>query len=157
MNTIQTVNGKNYIVTESNTFYNEKTKVEVINILEKIRYRGERIQIFYGDTETGKNWNEEYDTFGTIGKSSGRVNMPLLIANKKSIGGGAILTNCIIAIKQSKNILYKANNFVEDTYEIVKGDIPKYPFNTFINGELYGRHKTELSAKRLIAKLNINS
>ena len=157
MNTIQTVNGKNYIVTESNTFYNEKTKVEVINILEKIRYRGERIQIFYGDTETGKNWNEEYDTFGTIGKSSGRVNMPLLIANKKSIGGGAILTNCIIAIKQSKNILYKANNFVEDTYEIVKGDTSEYPFNTFINGKLYGRHKTELSAKRLIAKLNINS
>jgi len=152
----ETVNGKSYKVTESNTWYNEKTPDKVINILERARYRGSRIQLFYGNTETGKNWNEENDTIGTIGKSNGTVKIPLLIATKRSTGGGAISTDCIIGIKQGKTILYKAENFVENVYTIVDSDLQGYAKNTLIDGEIYGRHKTELSAKRLIAKLKFN-
>jgi len=154
---IQTVNEKNYIVSESGTYYREGTTNEIINILERVRYRGERIQVFYGDVKTGRNWNEEHDVCGTIGRSTGTIKIPLLIATKRSSGGGAILTDCIIGIKQGKTIVYKANNFIDNVYKVTKGDLPEYPFSTLINGELYGRHKTEQSAKRLINKLNINS
>jgi hypothetical protein len=154
---IQTVNEKNYIVSESGTYYREGTTNEIINILERVRYRGERIQVFYGDVKTGRNWNEELDVCGTIGRSTGTIKIPLLIATKRSSGGGAILTDCIIGIKQGKTIVYKANNFIDNVYKVTKGDLPEYPFSTLINGELYGRHKTEQSAKRLINKLNINS
>ena len=149
----ETVNGKSYKVTESNTWYNEKTPDKVIDILERARYRGDKIQLFFGDIKTGKNWNEENDTIGTIGKSNGTVKIPLLIATKRSRGGGAISTDCIIGIKQGKTILYKAENFVENVYTIVDSDLQGYAKNTLIDGEIYGRHKTELSAKRLIAKL----
>ena len=49
MNTLTTVNGKSYKVTESNTYYYENTPDKVIDILERARYRGDRIQLFYGD------------------------------------------------------------------------------------------------------------
>jgi len=149
----ETINGKSYKVTESNTYYYENTPDKVIDILERARYRGDRIQLFYGDIKTGKNWNEENDTIGTIGKSTGMVKMPLLIATKRSTGGGSILTDCIIGIKQGKNILYKAENFIENGYKIVDSDLQGYAKNTLIDGEIYGRHRTELSAKRLISKL----
>lgn len=148
-----TVNEKTYKVTESNTYYSENTPNEVINILERSRYRGDRIKLFYGDIKTGENWNEELDTTGTIGKSNGSIKIPLLISTKRSLGGGAILTDCIIGIKQGKNVLYKASNFKDDVYSIIDSDLPQYTKNTLINNELHGRHKTELSAKRLIAKL----
>jgi hypothetical protein len=151
----ETVNGKMYIVTESNTYYSEGTRNDVIDILERARYRGQRIKLFYGDIKTGRNWNEEHYTVGTIGKSTGTVKIPLLIATKRSMGGGAILTDCIIAIKEGKNVLYKAANFKEDVYTIAPSDMQGYEANTLINGELYGRHKTEASAKRLINKLKL--
>lgn len=152
----ETVNGKAYKVTESNTFYPENTPDKVIDILERARYRGDRIQLFYGDIKTGKNWNEECETIGTIGKSNGTVKIPLLIATKRSMGGISISTDSIIGIKQGKNILYKAENFIENSYTIVNSDLQGYAKNTLIDGEIYGRHKTELSAKRLIAKLKFN-
>ena len=155
MKTVTTTSGTVYKVTESGTSYAEKTSDKVIDILERARYRGERIQVFYGDTETGKNWNEEYDTIGTIGRSTGTYKITLLIKNKRSMGGGSILTDRIIAIKQGKNVLYKAANFVEDVYTIVDSDMKEYAKNTLINGVLHGRHKTELSAQRLINKLKL--
>lgn len=151
----ETINGKTYKVTESDTYYSEGTKNEVIDILERARYRGQRVKLYYGDIETGRNWNEEHDTIGTIGRSTGKVKIPLLIATKRSTVGGAILTDCIIAIKEGKNVLYKAENFKEDVYTIVPSDMQGYEVNTLINGGLYGRHKTETSAKRLINKLKL--
>jgi len=150
---IKTINGKNYKVSNAGFFYSEKTNDKVINVLDNAYLNKKRVKLFYGDIETGKNWNEENDTFGTIGKSTGIVQIPLLIKTTRSYGGGAILTDCIIGIKEGKNILYKADNFKTDLYTIENSDLKDYAKNTLINGELYGRHKTESSAKRLINKL----
>lgn len=66
--------------------------------LESLLHTGRRVRIFYGNVDTGEDWNEEYSTFGYIGRSMGTEKIPLLIANTRSYGGPAILTNCIVKI-----------------------------------------------------------
>ena len=90
------------------TSYDDRTPDEVIKILEKSRLDKIRIVLDYGDTKTGKSWNEQFDVTGTIGRSTGNIKIPILIHNSRSIGGGAILDHCIIGIKTSKgkNVLY---------------------------------------------------
>lgn len=40
--------------------------------------------------------------FGTVGRSTGKVKIPLLVHNSRSMGGGGILTHCIIGIRLSR-------------------------------------------------------
>ena len=80
------------------TMYNVDTPDEVIQWLETSRERQQRIRIFYGDTVTGKDWCEVFDTIGCVGRSTGKHKIPLLIKSKRSLGGGAILDHCIVRI-----------------------------------------------------------
>lgn len=142
-----------YKIYPSGTAYHIETPTRVCEILENARISGNRIQIYYGDVKTGKNWNEEHDTRGTIGRSTGTVKIPLLIATSRSHGGGAILDHCIVKIRGKYGIIYKCENYKESSFEIVPSDLPEYTHNVLIDGELYSRHKSERSAKLLIKKL----
>lgn len=95
------------------TAYHLQTPAAVIRVLENTRHNGKRIRIFYGDMETGRDWCEEYDTIGTIGRSMGKIKIPLLIKNSRSMGGGAILDHCIIKITEAAGgrVLYQASNY----------------------------------------------
>lgn len=73
--------------------------------------RSQRVRVFYGDTTTGKDWFECYDTIGYIGRSTGTVKIPLLIATSRSLGGGAILDHCIVKITIDKQTVYKHPNY----------------------------------------------
>lgn len=90
------------------TFYDKRTNKKVVEVLERVRKSGVRITIDLGDVKTGKSWNETYDVSGRVGRSTGKIKIPLLIHNSRSIGGGAILDHCIIGIKESKGgkVLY---------------------------------------------------
>jgi len=91
------------------TSYHKETKDEVIEVLENARAKRTRLHFEFGDPKTGKNWNEENDVDGYIGRSTGIIKIPLLIKNSRSTGGGVLLDNCIIAIYTSKGkeVLYK--------------------------------------------------
>lgn len=91
------------------TFYHKETKKEVIDILESCLRNDTRIVVDYGDTQTGKSWNEEYDIKGYIGRSTGQIKIPLLVYNKRSRGGGGLLDHCIIKISTTNGgaVLYK--------------------------------------------------
>jgi len=91
------------------TSYNKDTPDEVIDVLENARVNNIRLKLDYGDTTTGKSWDEIYDITGYIGRSTGCNKIPILLYNKRSIGGSGILTHCIIDIKTSKGkkSLYK--------------------------------------------------
>ena len=151
MNKYNVVNG---------TAYNENTSIDVINVLENALKTRQRLQLFFGDIETGKNWNEENDTIGKIGRSCGNYKVPLLIKTSRSYGGGAILDNCIIKIRdmQTKKVLFQNPKFQQSKFEIKQSDgsakILGYNFSLYIDGNLYSNHKTELSAKRLLNKLS---
>ena len=91
------------------TTFHDETPIAVCNILnDAISSRlSKRIRIFFGDKETGKDWNEFYDTIGYVGRSSGLIKIPLMIHNTRSTGGGAILDHCIVKITVDKKTVYQ--------------------------------------------------
>jgi len=142
-------------VVSSGACYYPETPDEVIEVMERLWHRDTRIQIFYGNRETGADWNEEHDTIGRIGRSTGTFKIPLLIHNTRSLGGGSILTHCILKIidTKTKEIYYQASNYQAPQIDIVPSDLPEYTHNLVINGSVHSRHKSEKQAKRLMNKL----
>jgi hypothetical protein len=138
------------------TYYKTSTPDSVIRILENARLNNTRLKIYYGDTATGRDWMEENDTIGTIGRSGGQVQIPLLIRYKNSYGGGGILDHCIVKVRDQKTkvVLYQAANYHQPQIVITPGDLPEYPFNIVAGGSgIYSRHKSHISAIRLLNKL----
>lgn len=99
------------------THFNPRTPPEVVRILEECRISrnerrpGRRIRVRYGHTrgpKVGLDWLEEYDVEGTIGRSTGRIKVPLMIHNSRSTGGQAIMDDCIVRIIDTKThkVLY---------------------------------------------------
>lgn len=83
-------------------YYSEGTPDSLIRVLDGLARNHVRCRFFLGDQETGRDWCEEYDTMGTIGRSCGEVKIPLLIASSRSYGGGSLLTDCIVKLVASK-------------------------------------------------------
>lgn len=104
--------GMKYKVTESGTAYHIDTPDHLVEKLERLRENQTRIVVDYGDVKTGISWNEEHDTRGRIGRSTGRIKIPLLIYSSRSWGGGGLLDNCILSIKHSNKseggVIYEA-------------------------------------------------
>jgi hypothetical protein len=96
-----------YILTSSSgkeiVFNKETPKKTALKIIELYENK-KRVVFDYGDIKTGISWNQCYDIIGTIGMSKGFYDLryPILVHNVRSFGGGAILTNCILSIKESK-------------------------------------------------------
>ena len=99
------------------TAYHIDTPDRVVMLLERSRQERIRLRLYYGDKETGRDWCEVYDTVGYVGRSTGRIKIPLLIKTSRSSGGGAILDNCIVKIeyankaKQGRRVLYQHPNY----------------------------------------------
>jgi len=76
--------------------------------LNRARENRIRIVVDYGDVKTGESWGEQYDIVGYVGRSTGRIKVPLLVFNSRSLGGGAMLDHCILTVKTSagKRLLY---------------------------------------------------
>jgi len=83
------------------TSYNVKTSDSMCQLLEKLRQDHTRVRFHWGNVKTGEDWGDIYDVAGTIGRSMGIYKIPLLIQTARSLGGGAILDNCIVKIELS--------------------------------------------------------
>jgi hypothetical protein len=82
------------------TWFTPGTPPEVQRILEDARRTGDRLKLTLGDRETGRDWGGRPEV-GGIGRSGGILKTPLLVSNRRSMGGGAILTDCIVKIETS--------------------------------------------------------
>lgn len=94
---------KNYKIVNG-TSYDARTPDEVIRVLEQARQNRTRLHISLGHTDgdkIGLDWLEEFESYGYLGRSTGSIKVPLLVANSRSLGGGAILDHCIVRIRQS--------------------------------------------------------
>ena len=80
------------------TSYKLETAPEVVNVLERVRLNHIRVELHYGDVQTGRDWNETYDVTGSLGRSTGPIKVPILLKTRRSSGGGAILDHCIVKI-----------------------------------------------------------
>ena len=110
------------------TYYHRDTDDRVIEILEMYRARRlhpktnhlARLIITYGDPRTCKPFEDKPER-GTIGRSTGTVPIPLLIKTKRSFGGAALLTDCIIKIQSgwTKQTLYNKSGMVLNSAPIL--------------------------------------
>lgn len=83
-------------------YFTEGTPIELCDKLLELRESKTRVVFDFGDIKTNVSWDERYDVAGRIGKSTG-VEPRLLLLNKiNSMGGGCILTHCVLSIKESK-------------------------------------------------------
>ncbi len=140
------------------TAYHNETSNEVVNVLEDARINRKRLKIYFGDVKTGRDWMEECDTVGYIGRSGGEIKIPLLVYNERSYGGGGLLDHCIVKIKEAKGnkILYQAANYFQPKLTIVDTDLPYkgYTHNLLKDGEIYARLTSLDKAQRLLKKLS---
>jgi hypothetical protein len=97
------------------TAYHNETPESMRQLLERIRINKWRVRFHWGDTATGRDWCETYDTTGTLGRSMGPCKVPILLNNARSMGGGAILDHCIVKIefanKRRGGVLYQHPNY----------------------------------------------
>lgn len=92
---------KNYKLVNG-TSYDERTPDEVIRILESARQHRTRLHISLGETagpQAGRDWLEENSVHGFIGRSTGSIKIPLIVHNRRSLGGPGLLDHCIVRIR----------------------------------------------------------
>lgn len=147
-------------VSDSGTYYSNETPDGVIRVLESLRGTRQRVKIYIGDRVTGRDWMEEDSKIGKIGRSTGPIKIPILLKTMNSHGGGAILEDCIVKIvtspAASARVLYQHPTYHQAemliTDEGLEGN-PEYTHTVRIGGDVYSRHTSERSAKRLVALL----
>ena len=157
MKPYQTING---------TFYDTRTPGEVIRVLENARLNHTRLHISLGETDTGRDWLEEFESYGSIGRSMGQIKVPLLIANTRSLGGGAILDHCIVRIRQSAGgrVLYQHPDYHFGTMEIrFKTEPLPLPDGRVLtvdvlrDGQIHASFESMDQARRWVHKLGVTA
>ena len=108
------------------TSWDVNTSDYVIAVLETARQNHTRLHISYGDAETGRDWLEEFESYGYIGRSTGINKIPLIVHNKRSMGGGGLLDHCIVRIRESKGgkVLWQHPKYHHGDITIHLKDIP---------------------------------
>lgn len=148
-------------------FYNSQSDLRVVGIIEQNIHSDRRFRIFYGDTDRpdfeqvhnrkpdpGLDWGEENGVTGTIGRSTGRTPIPLLIHNSRSMGGGGIMTDCIIRILIDGREVYRHPNYhSEYDYATVQPSelAPQYSHAVVTGQGEVARFHSEKSAKNYLA------
>lgn len=89
----------NYKIVQE-TAYHEETPDRVVLLLEQSRQNRTRIKINYGDLKTGKVWDDKPFSC-TVGRSTGRIKIPLAIKTARSTGGEGLLDHCIVKIERT--------------------------------------------------------
>lgn len=132
------------------TTYHDETPKEVAQALEDARAKMQRVRIFYGDRISGRDWCEENDVTGRIGRSCGPEKVPILSHHARSIGGGAILDHCIVRLQiDGREVWRHANYGVE--FELKHegpGDLRE---RVYADGVPVANFRTEPQARRWMA------
>ncbi len=159
---------KNY--KQSNgTSYDERTPDEVVAVLESARQNRTRLHVSLGETEgpqAGRDWLEDSDVMGYIGRSMGPVKVPLLIANRRSTGGGAILDHCIVRIRTSSGgrVLWMHPHYHNGVLEIRQKAEPitlqdnrVLTVDVLRDGEPHAAFESVEKARRWVRKLGVTA
>lgn len=138
------------------TYYDSRTPRAVMDALENARLSKKRIRLHYGDIATGRDWLDEWDVSGTVGRSTGPIKIPLIIANARSCGGPGILDHCIVRIRTTVAPfvdLYRHKKYHTGKMEIIdEMAISSLPVAVTVNGEIYARFHNKSGAEKYIKK-----
>lgn len=144
-----------YARVSSGTCYHQETPDQVIRILEQLRNSGTEVRIFYGDTQTGQSWHEEFDVVGRIGRSTGSIKIPLLVP-KGECGGGVLLDHRITRIDSRDGTLYQHKKFRVGEMTLSKGNDKQLPWEVFIDSTLHARFEFNFEAIKFMDFLQGN-
>ena len=151
------------------TSYHDETPDDVIWVLENARLNRQRVHISLGETEgpdAGKDGLESNDVQGYVGRSIGPVKVPLIVANRRSMGGGAILDHCIVRIRESAGgrVLYQHPGYHHGRLEIRQKaepvtlqDNPVLTVDVLRDGEPHAAFENVEKARRWVRKLGVTA
>jgi hypothetical protein len=94
------------------TYFDPGTPDKVARLLERYRTNGKLLRLFLGNPQTGRDWGEESDVVGYIGRSGGTCEVPLLLP-PSDCGGPAISTASVIRLMdvETSTELYRAPTY----------------------------------------------
>lgn len=141
------------LVEYNGMYFDKRAPLTVKDIIVRhLEFRGKRLRFWYGDSKTGESWDEENDVTGYIGKSTGTKPIPLLIQRRNSMGGGALMTGCIVKIVDTKthDVLYKHPTFNQPTFSLKNADV----FDVVRNEKQHARFGNKKSAQRYVDFMN---
>jgi len=134
-------------------YFHAETSLAVCNALNAARQSGKRIRVWLGD-KLGKSWLDEHDVEGYVGRSGGRIKIPLLVSNSRSLGGGALLDHCIIKIKETRGaVTYIHPKFSMPEFSIVPADLEDYAETVLADGKVHARFRKVGQAQRWINRM----
>lgn len=154
---------------ENGTSFDPRTPGEVVAILGQARRHRTRLHISLGETvgpNQGRDWLEEFETHGYVGRSIGPVKAPLLLANRRSMGGGAILDHCIVRIRESAGgrVLYQHPGYHHGDLEIHRKAEPvtspdgrTLTVDVTRDGEPHASFENVEKARRWVHKLGVSA
>lgn len=119
-----------------------------------MQVRGTRLRLHYGNTDTGLDDMCTYDVEGLVSTTTSKF--PLLVYNRRSLGGSLISSDKIVKITTTRNpkqVLYKHPKY--HTKALVLDFLPSYkqerPFMLFCGGDY---HSTFESEERAVSYCN---
>ena len=152
--------------TINGTSYDVRTPDEVVAILENARKTRTRLHVSLGDSESGRDWIEENMVHGVIGRSTGSIKIPLLIHNRRSLGGPGLLDHCIVRIRESLGgrVLWSHPRYHHGTLEIRQKTEPVtlrdgrvLTVDVLRDGEVHAAFENVTKARRYINKLGVRA
>ena len=152
--------------TINGTSYDLRTPSEVVAILENARLNRTRLHISLGDVSTGRDWLEENMVNGFIGRSTGSIKIPLLIHNRRSLGGPSLLDHCIVRVRESAGgrILWLHPGYHHGQFHIrQKAEPVTLPDGRTLNvdvlrdGEIHASFEDMDKARRWLHKLGVTA
>ena len=119
----------------SETWHHPDALPEVCKVIDRCLVSGARVRLFYGDTNTGREWGEENDVLGTIGRTSGPLKSPILVP-KGERSGTTILEHCLVKIMNAdtRRVLWVHDRYQAPVFSITEDHTPKLPFNATMDG-----------------------
>jgi hypothetical protein len=142
-------------INSKRTWFTPGTDPKVMKLLEQFRDDNRLIRIFLGDPKTGRDWCEENDVVGRIGRSTGSQKVPLLLAEEEN-WGGAILTDCVLRIMDANDReLYRHPLYQEPKLGMELETDPQmlaqgYTWSVHRDGQIQARFKSSFEASEYV-------
>lgn len=124
----------------------------VCKVIDRCITNGTRVRLFYGDTDTGRDWGEENDVLGTIGRSAGPLKSPILVP-KGEHAGTTITEHCLVKLMDAdtRRVLWVHERYQTPTFSITEDAAPKLPFKATMNGQSKARFASFAKAAAWVA------
>ncbi|MCK9513679.1 MAG: hypothetical protein M0R28_20980 [Pigmentiphaga sp.] len=125
---------------------------------DAVGIRSQRFRIHYGDAETGRDWLEEWNVEGYIGRSTGREQIPLLVYNRRSMGGPGILSANVVKIRTARGgvVLWQHPKYHLPRIQLRCDLSARLAWEVLTDGSVHAAFHTEADRTRWLRKMGVS-